>query len=152
MLAVAQKRSRAAGRGVRWIKCDALQLPVQDATFDVVTVSYGLRNLADPEQGLREMQRVLRPGGKMFVLDFGKPRQPLLRASYFAYLQHWVPVFGRVLCGDSATYSYILESLRQYPAQEGVAALMRKLYCERVRVINLLGGIMSINCGEKRAL
>lgn len=149
MLAVALERARAAGVAVNWLRADALSLPFQDAQFDAVLVSYGLRNLADFEAGIREMHRVTKPGGRLLVLDFGKPRQRLLRAAYFAYLGHWVPLFGRVLCGDSATHSYILESLRHYPAQEGIKLIMRHLGCEQVRVLNLLGGIMSINHGIK---
>jgi demethylmenaquinone methyltransferase/2-methoxy-6-polyprenyl-1,4-benzoquinol methylase len=149
MLRVAQARATASGRFVTWVNGDVLALPFRSSSFDVVTISYGLRNLADLEVGLREMHRVVRPGGRLLVLDFGKPPNPLLRAAYFAYLRYWIPLFGRVLCGDSATYAYIRESLRQYPAQEGVAAVMQKLHCQRVRIINLLGGVMSINYAEK---
>jgi demethylmenaquinone methyltransferase / 2-methoxy-6-polyprenyl-1,4-benzoquinol methylase len=83
------------------------------------------------------------------VLDFGKPQNGLWRGLYFAYLKWFVPVLGRVWCGDAAAYAYILESLRHYPAQEGVAAKMRELGLADVRVVNLLGGIMSIHYGEK---
>lgn len=149
MLAVAASRSQKLNRTVLWVNGDALQLPFPEAAFQIVTVSYGLRNLADVEAGLREMLRVTSPAGCLLVLDFGKPRRAWLRAAYFAYLRHWVPLFGRVLCGDAATYGYILESLRHYPAQEGVAGMMRELGCRRVQVLNLLGGMMSINYGEK---
>jgi demethylmenaquinone methyltransferase/2-methoxy-6-polyprenyl-1,4-benzoquinol methylase len=149
MLAVAASRSQKLSREVLWVNGDALQLPFPDAAFQIVTVSYGLRNLADVEAGLREMLRVTLPGGRLLVLDFGKPRRAWLRAAYFAYLKHWVPLFGRVLCGDAATYGYILESLRHYPAQEGVAVMMRELGCRQVQVRNLLGGMMSINYAEK---
>jgi demethylmenaquinone methyltransferase / 2-methoxy-6-polyprenyl-1,4-benzoquinol methylase len=149
MLAVAQTRALAAHALVHWINGDALRLPFPDAQFDVVTVSYGLRNLAGVEQGLQQMLRVAKPGGRLLVLDFGKPPHPWLRAAYFAYLQYWVPMFGRLLCGDAATYSYILESLRQYPGQDGIAVLMQTLGCQRRATLNLLGGMMSINYGEK---
>lgn len=151
MLAIAATRSRMRRITVEWVNGDALNLPFRDSEFDVVTVSYGLRNLAGVENGLSEMHRVTKPGGRLLVLDFGKPRHRLLRTAYFAYLQYWVPVFGRFLCGDAATYGYILESLRDYPAQEGIAAAMKKLRCRRIRVMNLLGGMMSINFGEKNA-
>jgi demethylmenaquinone methyltransferase / 2-methoxy-6-polyprenyl-1,4-benzoquinol methylase len=149
MLAVARARSLATASRVDWIQGDALGLPFPDSQFHVVTVSYGLRNLASVEQGLREMIRVAKPGGRLLVLDFGKPRQQWLRAAYFAYLQFWVPLFGRLLCGDAAAYGYILESLRQYPGQDGIAALLQQLGCERRMTLNLLGGMMSINYGEK---
>ena len=134
---------------VEFIQGDAQALAFEDGSFDIVTIGYGLRNLADPKAGLLEMRRVLKPGGRLLVLDFGKPDNPLWRALYFAYLRFVVPVFGRVFCGDSQTHSYIFESLRHYPAQKGIAAIMRELGCSDVRVQNLMGGIMSINYGRK---
>ena len=128
---------------------DAMQLAFADHTFDVVTVGYGLRNLRDWETGLREMHRVAKPGARLLVLDFGKPDNALLRSLYFAYLRLVVPVFGKLFCGDAATHAYILESLQRYPAQRGVAAAMERLGCREVRIVNLLGGAMSINCGVK---
>lgn len=132
-----------------FLRGDALRTPFCDEEFDAVTISYGLRNLENCEAGLCEMLRVLRTGGRLVVLDFGKPDNALWRAGYFSYLRWLVPGFGRLFCGDSATYGYILESLRHYPAQRGVAALMKKLHCHDVRILNLLGGVMSINYGVK---
>jgi len=149
MLNVARRRADGAAAELPWVNADALSLPFPDNQFDVVSVSYGLRNLADFQGGLEEMHRVAKPGARLLVLDFGKPRHRLLRAAYFAYLRYGVPVFGRMLCSDAAAYSYILESLRQYPAQEGIAKIMQELGCERIGVLNLLGGIMSINYGRK---
>jgi demethylmenaquinone methyltransferase / 2-methoxy-6-polyprenyl-1,4-benzoquinol methylase len=134
---------------VTFLRGDAMAIPFADASFDVVTISYGLRNLAGVEQGLREMWRVTRPGGRILALDFGKPPNSFWRLLYFTYLKLFVPLFGRLFCGDADTYAYILESLKHYPAQEGVAAAMRELKCSNVRVHNLLGGVMSINSGEK---
>ena len=130
---------------------DAQHLPFSDNSFDIVTVGYGLRNLASWETGLREMQRVAKPGGRLVVLDFGKPDNPLWRGLYFSYLKLFVPCLGRIFCGNASAYSYILESLKHYPAQQGVAAKMRELGLANVRIINLLGGVMSINYGEKRS-
>jgi demethylmenaquinone methyltransferase/2-methoxy-6-polyprenyl-1,4-benzoquinol methylase len=134
---------------VRFLQGDAQQIPFPDASFDIVTVSYGLRNLADWEQGLREMRRVLRPGGRLLVLDFGKPDNRPWRGIYFGYLRLFVPVFGRLFCGDADTHGYILESLKHYAAQNGVAAKMRELKFGQVRIVNFLGGVMSINYGIK---
>jgi demethylmenaquinone methyltransferase/2-methoxy-6-polyprenyl-1,4-benzoquinol methylase len=128
---------------------DAQRLPFPDHSFDIVTVAYGLRNLADWEAGLREMQRVARPCGRLLVLDFGRPDQALWRGIYFGYLRFFVPVLGALVVGDAAAYGYIYESLRHYAAQRGVADKMRELGLARVRIVNLLGGIMSINCAEK---
>jgi len=162
MLAVAQarfsERARAAGASTRsepaagnpqFLRGDALNLPFPDASFHIVTIGYGLRNLADFAQGLGEMARVAKPGGRLLVLDFGKPAHTLWRTIYFGHLKCLVPLFGKVFCGDPALYAYISESLKHYPAQEGVAARMRELRCAQVRVVNLLGGAMSINYGEK---
>jgi demethylmenaquinone methyltransferase/2-methoxy-6-polyprenyl-1,4-benzoquinol methylase len=149
MLGIARQRAATDKLFAVWLAADALHLPLADGQFDVVTISYGLRNLADWQAGLGEMLRVNRPGGRLLVLDFGKPRNRWLRAAYFTYLEYWVPLFGRVLCGQAATYAYILESLRHYPGQDGVAAEMGRLNCRQVRVFNLLGGIMSLNYCEK---
>lgn len=147
MLEEARRRGR---HEVQLLRGDALRIPFQDKSFDLVTVSYGLRNLADLEQGLREMMRVLRSGGRMVILDFGKPDQPLWRALYFGYLRRCVPWFGRLFFGDSETHGYILESLKNYPGQRGVEARLNQLNCADTRVINLWGGMMSINYAEKR--
>jgi demethylmenaquinone methyltransferase / 2-methoxy-6-polyprenyl-1,4-benzoquinol methylase len=128
---------------------DAQRLPFADGTFDIVTVGYGLRNLASWEVGLGEMLRVARTGGRLLVLDFGKPDNWLWRSVYFTYLRFFVPVLGLACCGDASAYAYILESLRHYPAQKGVAAKMRDLGLADVRIINLLRGAMSINYARK---
>jgi demethylmenaquinone methyltransferase / 2-methoxy-6-polyprenyl-1,4-benzoquinol methylase len=134
----------------RFVLGDAMRLPFRDGEFDIVTVGYGLRNLARWEAGLAEMQRVTKARGRLLVLDFGKPPRALWRRLYFGYLRLFVPMLGRVCCGDAAAYAYILESLQHYPAQEGVAARMRELGLDDVRIINVLGGAMSINYGAKR--
>jgi len=132
-----------------FLRSDAQNIPFSDDSFDIVTVSYGLRNLASWETGLREMLRVTRAGGRLLVLDFGKPDNAVWRALYFGYLRACVPLFGRAFCGDAQTHAYILESLRDYPAQHGVAAKMREVGCREVRIVPLLGGVMTINYGVK---
>jgi demethylmenaquinone methyltransferase / 2-methoxy-6-polyprenyl-1,4-benzoquinol methylase len=134
---------------VLYVRGDSLRIPFEDQCFDAVTMSYGLRNLASVEGGLAEMLRVARPSARLLVLDFGKPRNALLRSLYFSYLRFAVPWFGRLFCGDADAYGYIRESLEHYPAQEGVARRMRDSGFANVRVFNLLGGIMGINYGEK---
>jgi demethylmenaquinone methyltransferase/2-methoxy-6-polyprenyl-1,4-benzoquinol methylase len=153
MLEVARRRAAAIPHSVFRIphfqQGDALNLPFADAGFDIVTISYGLRNLADFDRGVRELARVLRPGGRLLVLDFGKPDNAAWRWLYFQYLRLCVPVFGRLFCGDADTHGYILDSLRKYPAQRGVDAKLRELGFKEVRVVNLLGGVMGINCGRR---
>lgn len=147
MLQVAARRSGNAR--LSFVRSDAQRIPFPDHSFHIVTMGYGLRNLANWETGLREMQRVAMAGGRLLVLDFGKPDNPLWRALYFGYLRMFVPLLGKLFCGNAAAYSYILESLQHYPAQRGVAAKMHELGLVKLRVVNLLGGVMSINYGEK---
>lgn len=149
MLAVARRRAQASNPPVDFVQGDALALPFADAAFDAVTISYGLRNLADFAAGLAEMARVLRPGGRLVVLDFGKPAHRAWRAVYFAYLRAAVPFFGWVFAGRADAYAYILESLRHYPDPAGVAALLERQGLERVQVVELLGGAMVLHRAEK---
>lgn len=154
MLTIARHRAESHGRvsggpAIQFLHGDAQQIPFPDASFDIVSVGYGLRNLADWESGLREMKRVAKPGGRLLVLDFGKPPNRVLRTFYFVYLKYCVPILGWLFCGDADTHGYILKSLIDYAAQCGVAAQMRSLGLEDVRIINLVGGAMSINFGRK---
>jgi len=164
MLEIAKARSRKSEVGGRkpavgnpspifrppvFLQGDAQHLPFPDNSFEAVTVGYGLRNLADWAAGLREMRRVAKPGGRLVALDFGKPPNALWRAIYFTHLKMTVPLLGRLFGGNADAYAYILESLKHYPAQEGVAAKMRELNLSNVRVFNLLGGAMAIHYGEK---
>ena len=150
MLEVARRKNpKSKIQNPKFLQGDAQQIPFSDASFDIVTVGYGLRNLASVETGLREMQRVAKPGGRLLVLDFGKPDNRWWRAIYFGYLRCFVPLLGRIFCGNPAAYAYILESLQHYPAQRGVAEKMRELGLKNVRIINFLGGMMSINTAER---
>jgi demethylmenaquinone methyltransferase/2-methoxy-6-polyprenyl-1,4-benzoquinol methylase len=153
MLEVAAQRQQAIlklkTQNLKFIQGDAQQIPFPDNSFDIVTVGYGLRNLASWEKGLEEMFRVARPGARLIVLEFGKPANALWRAIYFTHLRCSVPLIGLLFCGNAQAYAYILESLKHYPAQLAVAEKMRGLKLANVRVINLLGGAMAINYGEK---
>ncbi len=144
-----QKAKGAVSSDPVFLQGDALHTPFPDAHFDLVTISYGLRNLASVEAGLVELWRVLKPGGRLLVLDFGKPDNAALRGAYFAYLRFAVPVFGRVFCKNAEAYAYILESLQHYPAQRGVDQQLRLLGATDARIVNFLGGVMSINVAEK---
>jgi demethylmenaquinone methyltransferase/2-methoxy-6-polyprenyl-1,4-benzoquinol methylase len=144
-----QKNSKLKVQSLKFIQGDAQQIPFPDNSFDIVTVGYGLRNLTSWETGLDEMLRVAKPGARLIVLDFGKPANALWRAIYFTHLKCFVPLIGLVFCGKAQAYAYILESLKHYPAQLAVAEKMREIKLANVRVINLLGGAMAINYGEK---
>jgi demethylmenaquinone methyltransferase/2-methoxy-6-polyprenyl-1,4-benzoquinol methylase len=141
-------RHRKPQPGLHWLRGDAMRLPFPIESFDVVTMGYGLRNVAHLANALEEIRRVLKPGGRLLVLDFGKPDNPVLRGLYFLHLRTLPPLLGTLLCGDSDTHAYIYASLMGYPAQRGVEARMQKAGWENVRVYNLLGGIMGINYGE----
>jgi demethylmenaquinone methyltransferase/2-methoxy-6-polyprenyl-1,4-benzoquinol methylase len=145
MLKIAKVRAKNA----RFLQADALALPFRDDIFDVVSVGYGLRNLADLERGLREIHRVLRRGGKFLSLDFGKPESPALRKLYFSYLRTVLPLLGRIYCGDPDTHGYILASLQEFPAQRGTKLLMEKIGFVRCGFEEFCGGAMAINFGEK---
>jgi len=145
MLRVAEARTKA----VRWVRADALGLPFSDNSFDVVSVGYGLRNLADIERGLREILRVLKPGGRFLSLDFGKPESRTVRALYFGYLRSMLPILGRVFCGDPDTYGYILASLQNYPAQRGIQELMGSCGYRACGFEEFCLGSMAINYGVK---
>lgn len=153
MLAVAESRlrknSKLKTQNLKFIQGDAQQIPFPENSFDIVTVGYGLRNLASWERGLDEMFRVAKPGARLIVLDFGKPPNALWRKIYFTHLKCSVPLIGLLFCGNAQAYAYILESLKHYPAQLAVAEKMRVMKLKNVRVINLLGGAMAINYGEK---
>jgi demethylmenaquinone methyltransferase/2-methoxy-6-polyprenyl-1,4-benzoquinol methylase len=140
---------QTAASKLRFVRGDAKQLPFPQDSFDIVTVGYGLRNLASWETGLLEMHRVSRPGGRLLVLDFGKPENRLWRGLYFGYLRLIVPLLGLLVSGQPGAYAYILESLQRYPAQRGVEKKMRELGLVNVQTIHLLGGAMSINYGAK---
>lgn len=149
MMTVASRRHPGETGNILFLQADALRIPFADNSFDTVTIGYGLRNLSDLDSGIREMRRVAKPGGRLLALDFGKPDWKPWRYVYYAYLRCVVPVFGLLFCRDASAYGYILESLRHYPAQHGVAELMRKCRCVNVRVVSFLGGMMAINYAEK---
>ena len=150
MLEVAAHRHlKSQISNLKFIQGDAQELPFAENSFDIVTVGYGLRNLTSWQRGVDEMYRVAKPGARLIVLDFGKPANALWRTIYFTHLKMSVPLIGLLFCGNASAYAYILESLKHYPAQLAVADKMRELKLANVRVINLLGGAMAINYGEK---
>jgi demethylmenaquinone methyltransferase/2-methoxy-6-polyprenyl-1,4-benzoquinol methylase len=134
---------------VEFERADALELPYGDASFDAVTVGFGARNLADLERGLTEMARVLRPGGRMVVLEITQPRRPPLSTFFSLWFDRAVPLLG-TLAGDRDAYSYLPESVRSFPAPERLAQLMDDAGFERIRWLLLAGGIIAIHSGVRR--
>ena len=147
MLQLASHRRPA---NVTLVTGDMLALPFGAARFDVVTTGYGLRNVPDLRQAIREIRRVLSPGGRLLSLDFNRPDNPLVRAVYLTYLTVIGSALGAVLHGDPDTYRYIPESIRQYPGAHGVARLLEAEGFEAVRVVPMLGGLMAIHTARKR--
>ena len=144
---------KAADRGfpdVTFEWADALELPYSDASFDAVTVGFGVRNLADLEAGVGEMARVLKPGGRLVILEITQPQRPPLSVFFSLWFDRLVPLLGR-LAGDPEAYSYLPESVRSFPLPEGLAAIMNRAGLERIRYTILAGGIIAIHSGARRA-
>ena len=151
MLALAQQKHlrEAPHAAVRWVAGDMAALPFADATFDVITTGYGLRNVPHLPTALSEMARVLRPGGRVLSLDFDRPQSPLVRAVYFAYLTTVGSVLGLLLHGDPDTYRYIPQSISRYPGARGVAALVTAAGFRACTHEPVLGGLMAIHRATK---
>jgi demethylmenaquinone methyltransferase/2-methoxy-6-polyprenyl-1,4-benzoquinol methylase len=136
------------GRGlpdVDWVNGDAQQLPFADASFDGVTISFGLRNLPDPERGLAEFARVTRPGGVLVVCEFAAPTNPAFRTVYLRYLVGALPRLARLVSSDAPAYTYLAESIQQWPHRRAVADWMRGAGWEDVQVKDLSGGIVAVH-------
>ena len=151
MIEIAAAKSRhAEGSGARvpFLVGDMMTLPFADASFDIVSTGYGLRNVPDLDGALDEIRRVLRPGGLFLSLDFDRPPGPGLRAIYLAYLTIAGSLLGLVLHGDPDTYRYIAESLRRYPGAAAVAGKLRARGFSDARAIPVLGGLMAIHAAR----
>lgn len=132
-----------------WALLDGLALPFRGGSFDAAVVAYGLRNFADPAMALTEIYRVLRPGGRVAILDFGKPPSRLVRAAYDRWLRSAQPILGHLFFGDADAYAYIAESLAAYPEPEGVSAWIRVAGFDGVDYERLCCGTMTIHRGRK---
>jgi len=126
--------------------CDAESLPLPDASFDLVSVAFGLRNMTHKEQALAEMARVLRPGGRLLVLEFSKVAAPLARA-YDWYSFNVLPRLGQWVAGDGDSYRYLAESIRMHPDQAALKAMMKTVGFGHVDVHNLTGGVVALHVG-----
>ena len=148
MLSTGRDRLVDAGVILPTVVCDAEHLPFPDAHFDVVTVAFGLRNMTHKDQALREMQRVLKPGGKLLVLEFSKVAKPLEKV-YDWYSFKVLPQLGKLVAGDDASYRYLAESIRMHPGQEELKSLMQKNGFGHVDYHNMTGGIVALHVGIK---
>lgn len=151
MLDLAREKARRKGLdGVRFEWADALSLPYNDDRFDTVTAGFGLRNFADWDKGLREMVRIVKPGGKVVVLEFTKPMRPPFSTFYSFWFDRLAPILGR-LSDNPEAYAYLTESLKTFPDPHGLAERMDAAGLERVRYRILAGGIVTIHSGLKRS-
>jgi demethylmenaquinone methyltransferase / 2-methoxy-6-polyprenyl-1,4-benzoquinol methylase len=148
MLDRGRDRLLDAGLSVPAVQCDAERLPFAPATFDCVTVGFGLRNMTRKDAALAEMTRVLKPGGRLVVLEFSKVWKPLERA-YDWYSFKVLPWLGDKVAGDAAAYQYLAESIRQHPDQATLAAMMRDAGLSQVEVFNLAAGVVAIHRGVR---
>ncbi len=146
MLAQGQRRRRDPGAGaVAFVAGDGLRLPFPDATFDAVTISFGLRNLADAPAGLREMLRVTRPGGRLVVCEFSAPTWGAFRRLYTGYLMRALPPVARAVSSNPEAYVYLAESIRAWPSQPGLAAVIAAAGWQRVSWRNYSTGIVALH-------
>jgi ubiquinone/menaquinone biosynthesis methyltransferase len=145
MLQLAVGRPSTGRPAPHWVTGDMLALPFPDGHFTVVTVGYGLRNVPDLEQAIREIRRVLAPGGRFLSLDFNRPRNRIVRSVYLAYLTVVGSALGLALHGDPDTYRYIPESIRRYPGARAVAQRIHAHGFVGVQVRRVLGGLMAIH-------
>jgi demethylmenaquinone methyltransferase/2-methoxy-6-polyprenyl-1,4-benzoquinol methylase len=143
--------ARAAHAGVALVGGDALRLPFGDASFDAVTISFGLRNTADPAAALRELLRVTRPGGRLVVCEFSAPTWAPFRTVYTEYLMRALPAVARRVSSDPAAYEYLAESIRAWPDQPGLARVLQDAGWAGVAWRNLTGGIVALHRAERRA-
>jgi demethylmenaquinone methyltransferase/2-methoxy-6-polyprenyl-1,4-benzoquinol methylase len=144
-------RDRLLDRGiasqVEFVIANAECLPFPDRSFDCVTIGFGLRNVTDKPAALASMRRVLKPGGRLLVLEFSKPTLGILKPAYDAYSFNVLPRLGEIVAGDAASYRYLAESIRMHPDQATLAAMMREAGFDEARWNNLAAGIVALHVG-----
>jgi len=148
MLALARRKAGAGGPGIRFEWGDALSLPYADGEFAAATVGFGARNFSDLDRGLAEMARVVRPGGRVVVLEITTPQKPPLSTFFRVWFDRVVPLIGRV-AGDPDAYTYLPSSVRRFPPPQGVAAAMARAGLVDVRWILTAGGIIALHAGTR---
>lgn len=131
------------------VQGNAMELPFADNTFDGATVGWGLRNLPDLRQGIREMARVVKPGKKVVSLDMGKPSMPVFKQGYWLYFDKLVPLLGKLFAGKRGAYQYLHDSAREFPAQQHLAEIFAECGLTETRYHNLLGGVVAVVEGRK---
>jgi demethylmenaquinone methyltransferase/2-methoxy-6-polyprenyl-1,4-benzoquinol methylase len=151
MLAVARQRVRESvyNSAIELLQGNAMSLPFPEASFDCATIAFALRNVPDIEGALREMLRVLRPGGRLVSLELAKPSWPFFKQLYYFYFDRLVPLLGKLGVGSEGPYSYLPHSLKIFPHQREILAIFRNLGLEETVCLELTGGIAAVHAGTK---
>ncbi len=149
MLQVGRERllDRGIAANVRFVQADAENLPFPDHSFDCITIAFGLRNVTDKQTALESMFRILKPGGRLLVLEFSKPSLPGLAPLYDLYSFRVLPLMGRLIAGDADSYRYLAESIRMHPDQDTLKGMMEQAGFEDCDYFNLSGGIVAVHRG-----
>ena len=134
---------------IEYVQANAECLPFEDNTFDVITIAFGLRNVTDKDKALRSMTRVLKPGGRLLVLEFSKPTNPLMSKAYDLYSFTALPFMGKVVTNDSESYKYLAESIRMHPDQETLKSMMAEAGLVRCSYHNMTSGVVALHRGIK---
>ena len=140
---------RGVGRQIQYLQTDAQHLPFANDTFDCITIAFGLRNVTDKDTALNSMLRVLKPGGRLLVLEFSKPTNRLLSKVYDEYSFRFLPLMGKLVAGDADSYRYLAESIRMHPNQETLKTMMIDAGFECCEYYNMTGGIVALHKGVK---
>jgi demethylmenaquinone methyltransferase/2-methoxy-6-polyprenyl-1,4-benzoquinol methylase len=149
MLVRARAKAAAAGAAVTFVEADALALPFGDASFDLVSCSFGFRNLANYERGVLEIFRVLKPGGVAAILEFAEPRGKLFGGLYRFYFRRVLPRLGALISGNRSAYTYLPSSVSKFPSPEALHALFERCGYSEVQFVRWTGGIVTLHVGKK---
>lgn len=149
MLEIAAQKASRLKREIPFVEGDALRLPFAAGSFDVATIAFGLRNLANVEAGLNELWRVLKPGGRIAILEFSHPVVPGFHALFQFYFTRVLPRIGGLVSGSRGAYEYLPDSVSRFPDQKRLAEMMREVGFERVEYQNLTGGIAALHLGVR---
>jgi demethylmenaquinone methyltransferase/2-methoxy-6-polyprenyl-1,4-benzoquinol methylase len=136
-------------KNISYVLADAQMLPFQDDSFDIVSIGFGLRNVTDKDRALISMRRVLRPGGKLLILEFSKPYSDIISKLYDEYSFKIIPKLGKLFANDEGSYKYLAESIRVHPDQEALKQMVQKAGLLNVEYINMSGGIAAVHMGIK---